>query len=183
MEYICVHPCVSRCCSHLLTLAKPYSTLRDAFACASLPHLNASQYPALACWLSCLPLLSSSSSINQVKTISFYCWKLPLHSWLRYKMYPPDVFGHTVGSSSWIYNLFSQLSEPFKFPSSRKHIWDYFCISYYICPSKAAEWTPLDPCSEKTTFDGMGHGKQPGWRYDKAGSKTTDQYRTVCSFS
>lgn len=38
------------------------------------------------------------------------------------------------------------------FLASRKHIWDYFCISCCICSSKAAEWTPLDPCSKKTTL-------------------------------
>lgn len=48
------------------------------------------------------------------------------------------------------------------FLAPRKHIWDYFCISCYICSSKAAEWTPLDPCSKKNNFGGMGHGKQPG---------------------
>ena len=38
------------------------------------------------------------------------------------------------------------------FLAPRKHIWHYFCISCYICPSKAAEWTPLDPCSKKPTL-------------------------------
>lgn len=37
-------------------------------------------------WPCCLPLLSSSSSINQMNTISSCWWKLPPHSWQRYKM-------------------------------------------------------------------------------------------------